>query len=144
MRYLVKHSRWFFIFLLYAVINTSSDAAAPATLQITILTTSLGKEGDNFPAELTKIWQPIVISQDSKELQIAPSIKLIRIDLAEEKEFTLPSVNSWIDKLVKPDPRVVLKKTFDGLEQAKITKEFSSSLPSDENHLQAHKEKYNI
>jgi hypothetical protein len=144
MRYLVKHSRWFFIFLLYAVINTSSDAAAPATLQITILTTSLGKEGDNFPAELTKIWQPIVISQDSKELQIAPSIKLIRIDLAEEKEFTLPSVNSWIDKLVKPDPRVVLKKTSDGLEQAKITKEFSSSLPSDENHLQAHKEKYNI
>jgi hypothetical protein len=90
----------------------------------------------------SKFWQPVTISQDSKDVDIAANIKLIRIDLTEEKEFSLPSANSWIDKLVKPDPRVVLKKMFDGLEQAKISKEFSDALPSDKNQLQAHKEKY--
>jgi hypothetical protein len=134
-------TRGLFVFLLYAV-SYPSFSGAPPVAQLTILTTALGKEGEKFPVELSKFWQPVTISQDSKDVDIAANIKLIRIDLTEEKEFSLPSANSWIDKLVKPDPRVVLKKMFDGLQQAKISKEFSDALPSDKNQLQAHKEKY--
>lgn len=100
--------------------------------EITILVTGLGKEGDQFPIELSKLWDVISITQnENTTIEIAPSIKLIRIDLSEEKILTLPSSDTWVDKLVKPDPRIALKKQHDFLEKSKIDNDFSYEIGSE-------------
>jgi hypothetical protein len=115
--------------------------AIPAP-EITILVSSLGNEGDKFPSELTKFWDVLIIEQDSKSIDVTPIIKLIRIDLTEEKEFVFPKMDSWIDKLVKPDPRIALKKAHDFLDQSKINKDFSSDTTTDDNQKETIKNKY--
>jgi tetratricopeptide (TPR) repeat protein len=111
--------------------------------EITILVTGLGKEGDPFPIELSKLWDVISITQnENTTIEIAPSIKLIRIDLSEEKILTLPSSDTWVDKLVKPDPRIALKKQHDFLEKSKINKEFSDELASEKDQKNTRISKY--
>ena len=79
------------VFSSHAVALTTSPA-----VEITILSSSLGKEGDKFPEELVKFWNGIPMDQDSKTIDIIPKIKLIRIDLVDEKEFVFPTSFSII------------------------------------------------
>ena len=123
----------------------SSHAIALATgpvLEITVLSSNLGKESDKFPEELVKFWDEIPIDQDSKTIDIIPKIKLIRIDLVDEKEFVFPKMDSWVDSLVKPDPRIPLKKARDFLKQSKINKDFSAEAAIDSNQKETIKNKY--
>jgi hypothetical protein len=106
--------------------------------EFTVLVSGLGKEGDKFPTELTRFWEIISIPQDdNKTMELAPTIKLIRIDLADEKNLILPSTDTWVDNLVKPDPRISLKKHHDYLENSKITRDFSKELASEEGQKEA-------
>ena len=123
----------------------SSHAIALTTspvLELTILSSNLGKESDKFPEELVKFWDEIPIDQDSKTIDIIPKIKLIRIDLVDEKEFVFPKMDSWVDSLVKPDPRIPLKKARDFLKQSKINKDFSAEAAIDSNQKETIKNKY--
>lgn len=133
-------------FSLYIVTGCTNFIYAAPMPEITILTGALGNNGDNFPAELNKFWETITITQDNSNLEIAPKVKLLRIDLSEEKELNIPLNNSlfesWINAAIKPDPRVTLKKIHDYLEQSKINSDFANSQPSDEAQIKARKEKY--
>lgn len=128
------------IFILWFIWLSVAYSAPTPIPEITILTSALGKDGEKFPSELTKLWQPILINVNSNSVEIAPNIKLFRIDLPEEKEFVIPSSNSLLDSFIKPDPRVSLKKAYNYLEQSKINGDFSNSQPINEIQLQANKE----
>lgn len=130
------------IFLMYIVSGCIHLVYATPTPQVTILTGALGNNGDKFPDELIKLWETISITQNGSNVEITPNIKLLRIDLVEEKEFNLSLANSWIDNLIKPDPRVYLKKTHDNLEQSKINNDFSNNQPPNEAQIKDRKEKY--
>ena len=126
----------------FVAVNSYAITTIPKP-EITILVTGLGKEGDPFPIELSKLWDVISITQnENTTIEIAPSIKLIRIDLSEEKILTLPSSDTWVDKLVKPDPRIALKKQHDFLEKSKINKEFSDELASEKDQKNTRISKY--
>ncbi|MFH0785268.1 MAG: hypothetical protein V2B20_25400 [Pseudomonadota bacterium] len=121
-------------------ISNTVWAVSTPNIEITILTGALGEEGKMFPPELTKLWEPI--NSDTSSIVYTPNIKLIRIDMPEEKEYPFPSTGSWVDGFIKPDPRVVLKKTHDQLENTKINSAFSSNQKLDTNQIQTRKEKY--
>ena len=131
------------IIFIFSLFSTQSFGltAIPAP-EIIILVSNLGKEGDKFPSELTKFWDVLSLEQESKNLEVTPIIKLIRIDLTQEKEFVFPKMDSWVDKLVKPDPRIILKKTHEFLDQSKINKDFSSAATIDDNQKEIIKNRY--
>ena len=81
------------IFLFYIFTSQSYALTVIPAPEITILVSSLGNEGDKFPSELTKFWDVLTIDQDSKNIDVTPIIKLIRIDLIEEKEFVFPKMD---------------------------------------------------
>jgi len=134
--------RFIFLIVLFSISASCNSKNPTSVPEITILTTALGKDGDKFPDDLVKFWKPISIKQDSDSKEIAPTIRLLRIDLAEEKELVVPSSNSWIDNLIKPDPRVGLKRSHDYLDQFKISGSFSSNQTPDVNQVLTRKEKY--
>ena len=134
--------KFIFAFILIFTQTTVFAITPIPSPEITILVSGLGKEGDKFPAELCKFWEVISITQDNNPLDLVPIVKLSRIDLAEEKELILPKNDSWVDNLVKPDPRINLKKTHDFLLESKITKDFSTNSPSDEGQINSRKTKY--
>jgi len=133
-------------FFLYIVAGCTNFIYAAPIPEITILTGALGNNGDKFPADLNKFWETITISQDNSDREIAPKVRLLRIDLAEEKELAIQLTNSLFESVInaaiKPDPRVTLKKIHDYLEQSKINSDFANSQPSDEAQMKARKEKY--
>jgi hypothetical protein len=119
--------------------------AAPSQIsspEIIILTSDLGKEGDNFPSELIKFWEVLPINKDGNTIDVVPNIKMIRIDLSDEKEFPFPKFESFIDKLIKPDPRITLRKTHDFLEKSKISKDFSTDQVSQKELVLERKAKF--
>ena len=130
------------IFLFYMFTPHAFALPAIPAPEITILVSNLGKEGDKFPSELTKFWDALLLEQDSESIAVTPIIKLIRIDLTEEKEFVFPKKDSWVDKFVKPDPRIVLKNAHDFLDQSKINKDFSSDTTTDDNQKEIIKNRY--
>lgn len=119
--------------ILFLAISTTIEAAPPQipNSEITILVPALGKEGEKFPPELVKVWETIPVQKDENTIEVIPVIKIVRIDLPEEKEFQMPKFESFVDKFVKPDQRIILKKTHDFLEQSKIGKDFSTEFPSE-------------
>lgn len=127
---------------MYMVTGCTNFLYAAPVPEITILTGALGNTGEKFPNDLIKFWETITISQNNSNVEIAPKIRLLRIDLAEEKELGIPLADSLIDKFIKPDPRVTLKKVHDYLEQSKINSDFANSQPSDGAQIKARKEKY--
>lgn len=130
------------VFLMYMVSSCTNFLYAAPIPEITILTKALGNTGEKFPNDLIKFWETITISQNNNNIEIAPKVKLLRIDLAEEKELGIPLTGSLIDKFIKPDPRVTLKKAHDYLKQSKINSDFSGSQSSDEKQIKNRKEKY--
>ncbi|MEI6146484.1 MAG: hypothetical protein WCP66_08725 [Methylococcales bacterium] len=125
------------VFSSHAVALTTSPA-----VEITILSSSLGKDGDKFPEDLVKFWNGIPIEQGSKTIDIIPKLKLLRIDLADEKEFVFPKSDSIFDSLRKPDPRITLKKAHDFLNQSKLNKDFSAESSIDSNQKETIKNKF--
>ncbi len=134
------------VFFMYMVTSCTNFLYAAPIPEITILTRALGNTGEKFPDDLIKFWETITISQNNSNIEIAPKVKLLRIDLAEEKELGIPLTDSLfeslINKSIKPDPRVTLKKAHDYLELSKINNYFSNNQPSDEKQIKARKEKY--
>ncbi len=135
----IKHAT---IVIFFMFTGQANALKAPPPVEITILTVGLGQEGGKFPDEIIRFWDVISINQEANSVEIAPIIKLIRIDSKEEKEFIFPKNESWVDSMVKPDPRIALKKAHDFLEQAKLTKDFSDEMPSDNAQKEARKNKY--
>lgn len=133
-----------FIPILFLAITAAVEAAPPQipNSEITILVSGLGKEGEKFPPELVKVWETIPVQKDENTIEVIPSIKMVRIDLPEEKEFQMPKFESFVDKFVKPDPRIILKKTHDFLEQSKIGKDFSTEFPSEKKLITERKAKF--
>jgi hypothetical protein len=116
-------------------------------IKINILTSALGKEGEVFPPELVDFWQPV----DINSRKVAPTVKLLRIDLSQEKELaiSLPQPEGVIEKtvdlvanLVQADPRSILKDKHDQLEKSAISKDFSNSVPANQNQIEVSKRRY--
>jgi hypothetical protein len=131
-------TKYFLFFCLTIILTGYSNFSFAVTPEITILTSGLGKEGDKFPSDLIKLWETI----DVNSTPVAPKIKLLRIDLAEEKELAVNSPQSIFDKIITPDSRVILMKIHDQLEKSIISKEFSNSVSANQNQIQAAKKRY--